>query len=234
MARRDRGPTEPPLLQTKGLSRTYGEAVALHPVDLALNAGRCLALMGANGSGKSTLLRLVTVREEPSAGEVRLAGREVVRDDRVVRAAVAVAMGDGAAYPDLTVREHLLLVAIAHGQGGEAEEIVDALLEEFALTEQAGVVPPVLSSGQRQALSLCAALARPRRLLVLDEPEQRLDPAARERLGARLAAEKAAGVGVLMATHAPDLAEEVADEVLRLDLGRVTARGRTAAVLAQQ
>ena len=101
-----------------------------------------------------------------------------------MRTEIAVVGDMVSAYPDLTVREHLQLVAVAHGAGRDGDELVDRALLECRLADHAGALPGSLSSGQRQALYLAAVLVRPRRLMVLDEPEQRLDPAARRWLAA--------------------------------------------------
>ncbi|RJK92834.1 ABC transporter ATP-binding protein [Vallicoccus soli] len=215
----------------RGASRSYGPRTALHPVDLRLGDGECVALMGDNGSGKSTLLRLATGRDAPTAGEVLLDGAPVDEDDPVVRARVAVVADAPAFWPDLTVREHLELVAAAHGVGEDAAAWVDWALEDRRVADHADARPAHLSSGQVQAVLLAAALVRPRDLLVLDEPEQRLDPGARERLGDRVRAEAAGGVGVLLATHHAELARAVADRVLVLADGRVVADGPPHAVL---
>ncbi|RKS80727.1 ABC-type multidrug transport system ATPase subunit [Motilibacter peucedani] len=209
------------LLELRGVSRTYGARQALHPIDLDLDAGGCVALVGENGSGKSTLLRIACGREVPTTGTVQLEGRAVVESDPHVRARVAVVADAPSFYPDLTVREHLRLVAVANGVGRDADEWIDWALEDRRLGDHADAYPSTLSSGQVQALLLAAALVRPRDVLVLDEPEQRLDPGARDRLAERLAAERADGVAVLLATHSRELAEAVADRTVRLQDGRV-------------
>lgn len=211
----------PPLLQLEGVSRTYGERVALHPVDLRLAAGGCVALVGSNGSGKSTLLKIACGRELPSTGRVLLDGQPLREGDPGVRSRVAVVADAPAFYPDLTVREHLRLVAVAHGVADDAEQWIDAALADRRLTDHADAYPGTLSSGQVQALLLAAAMVRPRDLLVLDEPEQRLDPEARRRLADRILAERSDDVAVLLATHAVELAAAVADRVVHLEDGRV-------------
>jgi ABC-2 type transport system ATP-binding protein len=211
----------PPLLVLENVSRTYGDRVALEALDLALDAGGCIALVGPNGSGKSTLLRIACGREVPTTGSVRLGDQPLREDDPMTRARIAVVADAPSFYPDLTVREHLRLLAVAHGVGADADGWIDWALENRRLTDYADAYPSALSSGQVQALLLATAMVRPRELLVLDEPEQRLDPEARARLVAWLDAERADGVAVLMATHALELADAVADRVLQLRDGRV-------------
>lgn len=218
------------LLRLRKVSRTYGERRALHPVDLELRGGECVALYGRNGSGKSTLLRIAAGRDAPTSGDALFAGRRVDEDDPEVRARVAVVGDAVSCYPDLTVREHLELVTVAHAVD-DADAWIDQVLADRRLSDHARALPGSLSSGQLQSLLLAAALVRPRELLILDEPEQRLDPAARARLAELLVAEKRDGTAVLLATHQAELARSVADRMIALDDGRVIADGEPAAVL---
>ncbi|MFF7020850.1 ABC transporter ATP-binding protein [Streptomyces klenkii] len=221
-----------PLLRLRGVSRTYGERKALHPLDLDLEPGTCTALFGHNGSGKSTLLRIACGRDEPTRGTAQFAGRKISEDDPEVRARVAVVGDTVATYPDLTVREHLELVTVAHAVE-DADAWIDEVLADRRLSGHAHALPGSLSSGQLQSLLLAAALVRPRDLLVLDEPEQRLDPDARVRLAELLKGEKRDGVAVLLATHQAELAEAVADRMIALEDGRVIAEGTPAKVLGK-
>ncbi|MFG3055389.1 ABC transporter ATP-binding protein [Kitasatospora sp. NPDC048239] len=222
-----------PLLQLTGATRSYGEREVLHPVSLSLAAGECVALLGHNGSGKSTLLRVAAGRDVPSKGTVFFDGIPMDENDPRVRARVAVVGDTVACYPDLTVREHLLLVAVAHGVA-DAPDWVSRVLADRMLTARADALPSALSSGQMQALLLACALVRPRDLLLLDEPEQRLDPDARRHLADLLRAELADGVGVLLVTHHTDLALDVADRVVVLEDGRILKQGATRKVLAAE
>jgi ABC-type multidrug transport system ATPase subunit len=218
------------LLQLDRVSRRYGVRTALHPTDLAIDAGECVALLGHNGSGKSTLLRIAAGRDAPTAGTARFEGRPMDENDASIRARVAVVGDTTAYYPDLTVREHLALVAVAHGVDDPLSWI-DHILELQHLTEHGDALPAALSSGQLQAMQLAAALVRPRDLLILDEPEQRLDPAARHRLAELLRGELADGVAVLFATHHPELAMAVSDRAVLLDEGQVLLSGDPQEVL---
>ncbi|KUJ67672.1 phosphonate metabolism protein PhnK [Streptomyces albus subsp. albus] len=220
------------LLRLRGVSRTYGEREALQALDLDLAAGGCTALFGHNGSGKSTLLRIAAGRDTPTQGTALFDGRPVSEDDPEIRARVAVVGDMAACYPDLTVREHLELVAMAHAVA-DADDWIDHVLADRRLADHADALPASLSSGQLQSLLLAAALVRPRELLILDEPEQRLDPDARRRLAELLLAERADGVAVLLATHQAELAEAVADRMVALEDGRVIADGTPAEVLAR-
>jgi ABC-type multidrug transport system ATPase subunit len=211
------GPSRtPPLLRVRGLSKKFGDVEVLSDVDLTVTSGKALALRGRNGAGKSTLLRCITGVDAPTEGTVELDGEPVDERSVAVRRDLAIVLDDMDFFPDLSVIEHLDLFARAHGVP-DAEALVDAVVEEVRLTPQAAQLPGTLSSGQKRRLSLASAFVRPRRLLVLDEPEARLDQAGLEWLTARLLQEKADGLGILLASHDPDLVEAVADRVLDLD-----------------
>nr|WP_179503690.1 ABC transporter ATP-binding protein [Nocardioides daedukensis] len=194
----------------------YGEYDVLRGLDFDVAAGSATVLVGRNGVGKSTVLRLVTGVEEPSAGTIELSGAPLDERSALVRAQLAVVMDDMDFFPDLSVVEHLDLIARAH-RVESPDEVVDDVLSDVGLVPQAGQLPGSLSSGQRRRLGLASAFVRPRRFLILDEPEQRLDAQGLEWLVGRLVAEKKAGLGILFASHSPVLVDAVADRVVNLD-----------------
>ncbi|MEU8210483.1 ABC transporter ATP-binding protein [Micromonospora sp. NPDC049044] len=202
-------------LSVRGLSRNFGDLVVLDDVSFTLPAGRIAVVLGPNGSGKTTLLRCVVGADRPDAGEVLVQGRRADETDPQVRALVAAALDDIDFFPDLSVVEHLELVAYAHG--GDAEP-VEEVLTELGLDAARDQLPVTLSSGQRRRLALASCFVRPRRVLILDEPEQRLDVRGRQWLAERLLRERDAGTAVLLASHDPELIDAVVDE--RIEIGR--------------
>lgn len=197
-------PAPAPVLEARALRVGYADVAVCAPVDLTVQPGELVVVIGANGSGKSTLLRTVLGLQPALGGAVRAFGRAVDERERDFRARVAGVLDDDAFFPALTVREHLVLVARGHGVVG-AGAAVDALLDRFGIAEQAASLPSALSSGQRRRFLLASGFVRPRELLVLDEPEQRLDPGMRERLAGLLVDDARSGVAVVLATHDPDL-----------------------------
>ncbi|MCW2821972.1 MAG: transporter ATP-binding protein [Marmoricola sp.] len=214
-------PEAPPLLRVRDLVRRFGEVDVVNGLDLDVAAGTAVALVGRNGAGKSTVLRCITGADKPTSGTIELDGEPMDERSPKVRSAVAVVMDDMDFFPDLSVVEHLDLFAKAH-RVPDAEAVVDEILTELGLSPHSGQLPGTLSSGQKRRLALASAFVRPRRLLVLDEPEQRLDTAGLEWLAERLRREKADGLGVLLASHAPTLVEAVADRVI--DVGTQETR----------
>ena len=201
------------LLSAVGLSVGYGGVPVCAPVTLSVTAGSAVALVGPNGAGKSTVLQTMVGLLAPLDGVVQHEGRPVDERDAAFRRAVSGVLDDDAFFPSLTGEEHLLLTARAHGVV-DAEAVAAAELESFGLTERAAALPSALSSGQRRRLALAGALVRPARLLVLDEPERRLDTAMRRALADRLAALVEGGVAVLFASHDPAFIGTLADRVL--------------------
>ncbi|MGC4812981.1 ABC transporter ATP-binding protein [Micromonospora sp. DT228] len=202
-------------LSVRGLSRNFGDLVVLDDVSFTLAAGRIAVVLGPNGSGKTTLLRCVVGADRPDAGEVLVQGRRADETDPQVRALVAAALDDIDFFPDLSVVEHLELVAYAHGSNAEP---VEEVLTELGLEPARDQLPVTLSSGQRRRLALASCFVRPRRVLILDEPEQRLDVRGRQWLAERLVREREAGTAVLLASHDPELIDAVVDE--RIEIGR--------------
>ena len=207
-------PTSAPLLLIEALQVGYGLPVC-PPVTVTVEPGSVIAVIGANGSGKSTLLRTVVGLLSPLQGRLEFLGEQIDDRSQVFRADAAVELGDDAFFPTLTVREHLLLTCYGHGVD-DPEAVTAAQLEDFGLTERAEAMPAALSSGQRRRLLLAAVFARPRRLIILDEPEQRLDATMRDELTQRLVEEREAGGGVLMATHDPRMVRGAATAVVAI------------------
>jgi ABC-type multidrug transport system ATPase subunit len=204
------------VVECEGVLRAYGPGHVIGPVSLVLAAGEGVALTGPNGSGKSTLLRIVHGAEHADEGTVRVLGGEPRGVDPEFRRRVLV-LDEVGYFPDLTVREHLLLVAVGHGLGRAAEDRVAEVLELCRLGGHRDLSPFRLSSGLRQLMGIAALLLPPEpALLVLDEPERHLDGAARNRLGELLAERKRSGTAVLFATHSEELVRAAADRVVEV------------------
>jgi len=190
----------------------------LAPVSAAAPAGSALIVRGRNGTGKSTLLRVLAGVRRPSTGVVRVAGEAVAERDRGFRRRVAAMIGLPPMAPDLTVLDHVTLVATTWlDDPRAAEELARAVVVELGLDGLAERFPHELSSGQTQLLGLALVLARPFEVLILDEPEQRLDPEHVESVVRVLRARRDAGATLVIATHSAVLADGLADRTLDLD-----------------
>ena len=170
---------------------------------------------GITASNDNGSTGTATVRNCYNEGTVTVGGVKVSETNPVIRRDVATVIDDLDFFPDLSVVEHLDLLARAHGLT-DPDALVDEVLEEVQLVPQAGQLPSTLSSGQRRRLALATAFVRPRRLLVLDEPEQRLDVEGVEWLGRRLKAELEGGLAIVLASHEPALLQAIGAKQLRL------------------
>lgn len=179
-----------------------GGHLVLAPTTFCVDPGTVLAITGANGSGKTTLLRVLAGLERPSAGRCQVAGRPVDERDPAFRRAVAALVGPPPTARDLTVLEHLELVARTWGSDAvTARRTADQLLAELGLTRLAQRFPHQLSSGQAQLCALALTLVRPADVLLLDEPEQRLDEDRLAAVSRLLDRRRREGTTLVVATH---------------------------------
>ena len=203
------------VLQVENLKKGYGPVTIVEGFSMKVHAGEAVALTGRNGAGKSTVLRCLVGADRPDDGTVTVKGVKVSETNPNIRRDVATVIDDLDFFPDLSVVEHLDLLARAHGLV-DPDALVDEVLEEVQLVPQAGQLPSTLSSGQRRRLALATAFVRPRSLLVLDEPEQRLDVEGVEWLGRRLKQEIDGGLAIVLASHEPSLLEAIGARQMRL------------------
>lgn len=206
------------LLRAQGVSVSYGDVHVLTDLDLTVEAGECLAVLGENGAGKTTLLRVLVGQLRPKSGEVTCLGHVVDERNQQVRQAIAALVGVPAFYPDLTVEEQLRLVCATWGMADdEAWTRVDEFLDATALSGLGTRFPNELSSGQTQLFHLAMTFIRPAEVFVLDEPEQRLDPSRKQRLINLIRQALDAGAGVVMTSHDPAVVDAVASQRISLD-----------------
>lgn len=206
-------------LVADAVTKRIGATTLLQPCDLQAEPGSILVLRGPNGSGKSTLLQLLSGRMVPTSGTVTLDGGPVDERDPDIRRAMSVLIGQPAVYRELTLTDHLILIDATWG-GERATSAARALdlLTTLQIDHLADRFPAELSSGQQQLFHLSLVLHRPGRLLLLDEPEQRLDTAKRTLVTDLLAARAEAGATLVMACHDPAMTEALADAVLDLEV----------------
>jgi ABC-type lipoprotein export system ATPase subunit len=213
-----------------------GDAAALAGTNLELARGEVLSVLGPSGAGKSTLLRVVAGIQPPSAGVVRVLGRDISRMSAGFRSRLRhELMGflgqntETALSPDLRVRDAVMLPLVLRGvPRRERRTRVGELLEATALAERADALPGELSGGERQRFALCAALAHRPALLLADEPTGELDEASADGTRALIIElARTNGTSVILVTHDPATAE-VADRTLRIRDGRIVGDRRGA------
>lgn len=209
----------------RGLTRRFGDVVAVDHVDLRVPRSRIFGFLGPNGSGKTTTIRMLCGLLTPSAGEVDVLGLAVPRDAAQLRHKIGYMTQRFSLYEDLSVRENLEFVGDIYGlPGPQRRQRVDALLETYRLADRAGQFAGTLSGGQRQRLALAAAMVHEPELLFLDEPTSAVDPQSRRDFWESLFALVSAGTTILVSTHYMDEAERC-HELVILDRGALVAHG---------
>jgi ABC-2 type transport system ATP-binding protein len=211
------------VLELSGLTRRFGDLLALDGVSFSVAPGQMFGFVGPNGAGKTTTMRIVLGVLEPDAGTVHWHGRAV---DAATRARFGYMPEERGLYPKMRVRDQLGYFARLHGLAGPiAASATDALIERLGLQERAGDRVETLSLGNQQRVQLAVALVHEPELLVLDEPFSGLDPVGVDVLSGVLGERAAAGVPVVFSSHQLELVERLCEAVAIVNHGRVVATG---------
>jgi ABC-2 type transport system ATP-binding protein len=207
------------LIEVQGLTKRYGDALAVEDLSFEVRPGEIVGLVGPNGAGKTTTLRSIAGILRPTSGRILVDGRDVVREAVEAKRALAYVPDTPHPFDLLTVREHLHFTALAWRVEG-AQARFDDLLREAELYEKRDDLASTLSRGMQQKLALaCAFLHRPRALL-LDEPLTGLDPRAIRDAREAIAARAREGAAVLLSSHLLELVERLCDRILVVHRGR--------------
>ncbi len=211
-------PTLAPL-EARGISQRFGRKRVLRRVDLKVESGELVGLVGANGSGKTTLFSIMTGLLPPDGGESTYAGTSIDRLSLELRARLAYVAHRPQVYLGLTARENLELFAQLRATVGATTIAADEALSRFGLADAADRLVGTFSRGMAQRLALARALASSPDILILDEPFTALDRQGREFLAEILRAERERGAALFVASHDHDMLVRVADRILHLENG---------------
>ncbi len=218
----------------EGLVKRFGETTALNGVNLAVRTGTVLGMLGPNGAGKTTTVRVLATLLRPDAGHATVGGYDVVRDAHQVRQLIGLTGQYASVDEQLTGLENLLLIGRLLGlPRRQAKQRARELLEQFDLTDAGGRAAKTYSGGMRRRLDLAASLVGRPPLLYLDEPTTGLDPRARTELWELIRTLVAQGTTVLLTTQYLEEADQLADEIVVIDRGRMIASGTPAELKAK-
>ncbi|MET1133616.1 MAG: amino acid ABC transporter ATP-binding protein [Aeromicrobium sp.] len=238
------------MLRVEGVRKSFGDHVVLDGIDLTVDRGEVVCLIGASGSGKSTLLRCIDLLELTDDGDIFLGDLELTDpaiDENAARARIAFVFQAFNLFPHLSVLQNLVLGPrrVKGVTKSEATRRAHELLARVGLDAKAGAYPDSLSGGQQQRVALARAMAMDPELLLLDEVTSALDPLLVAEVLDVVRELKAEGRTIVMATHEMDFARECADRIVFLAEGRIVEAGppeqlftaprdpRTAAFLAR-
>jgi ABC-2 type transport system ATP-binding protein len=211
------------VLELDGLTRRYGDRVALDGLSFSVAPGQLFGFVGPNGAGKTTAMRIMLGVLAPDAGTVRWRGAPVDADTRRRFGYMPEERG---LYPKMRVRPQIVYLARLHGMAeADAGASADRWIERLGLSERAGDRVEKLSLGNQQRVQLGAALVHEPEVLVLDEPFSGLDPGGVDVMSGVLAEEAARGVPVVFSSHQLELVERICDAVAIIKDGRLVAHG---------
>ena len=223
-----------PEIEARNLVKRFGALCAVDGVSFRVEAGETYGLLGPNGAGKTTTMRMLAGLSPITSGTLRLAGLDVARNPRGVRALLGVVTQSDGLDDELTVRQNLEVFGFLVGLSRrEAARRAAEVLEFFDLLGRADDEVDELSGGMRRRLAVARALVTRPRVIVLDEPSTGLDPESRVRVWEELATLKQSGVTLLMSTHYMDEAELLCDRIAILYAGRVLDEGTPAELVSR-
>jgi lipooligosaccharide transport system ATP-binding protein len=215
-----------PLIHARGLTKRFGDFTAVDGIDLDVERGEAFGFLGPNGAGKSSTMRMIGCVSPPTAGTLRVLGRDPASEGADIRGRLGVVPQEDSLDQELTVRDNLLIYGRYFDLPRKLiRERADELLEFVQLTERAGSRVEPLSGGLKRRLTIARSLINEPELLLLDEPTTGLDPQARHALWDRLYRLKQQGVSLVLTTHYMDEAEQLCDRLVVMDGGRIVAEG---------
>lgn len=222
------------MIELKDVRKSFGKNEVLKGINLHVDKGEVVVIIGPSGSGKSTVLRTMNYLEEPTSGQVIVDGMDLSDKNKLnaVRTEVGMVFQNFNLFPHMTVLDNLTLapVNVRKMDKKEAQDIAMKLLERVGLADKAQMYPDSLSGGQKQRVAIARALAMKPKVMLFDEPTSALDPEmVREVLDVMksLADE---GMTMVIVTHEMGFAKEVADRVLFVDGGQILEDGTPAQV----
>lgn len=223
-------PTSRPMVTMAKVDKHFGQLHVLKEIDLTVDTGEVVVIIGASGSGKSTLIRCLNGLEEFQSGHIEVDGNELLPNGKSrsglqrIRTEVGMVFQQFNLFPHLSVRENITLAPkkVRRYSRAEATETAQRLLQRVGIADQADKYPAQLSGGQQQRVALARALAMEPRLMLFDEPTSALDP---EMIGEVLDAMRELvqeGITMIIVTHEMGFAREVADRVIFIHQGEIT------------
>jgi len=215
------------VIRARGLTKRFGELLAVDHIDLDIELGECFGLLGPNGAGKTSTIRMIHAVSPVSAGSLYVLGIRVDESPAAVKRQVGVVPQEENLDPDLSPIENLLAFARYYDiPRAEARQQAISLLDFMALTARAESPLNELSGGMKRRLLIARALLHCPRLLILDEPTAGLDPQARHLVWQRLRHLKAQGVTQVLTTHHMDEAAQLCDRVALMHAGHILCQGK--------
>lgn len=221
------------MLEALDLTKDYKKFRAVEALSFRIEPGEIVGLLGPNGAGKTTVLRCIAGILQPTYGQVRINGHDIVAEPSRAKQGLAFVPEVPSLYELLTVREHLKFIAMCFDALPVYQQEADELLRRYVLADKQNDLVATLSKGMRQKLSIACAMIHRANLMLFDEPLIGIDPAGVAEVKTELYRAKSAGCCILVSTHLLDTAEKLCDRVIILNRGRKIAEGTLAELRTQ-
>jgi lipooligosaccharide transport system ATP-binding protein len=216
----------PAVIEASGLTKRYGNLVAVDGIDFAIHPGECYGFLGPNGAGKTTTVKMIHCFAPVTSGNLKVFGMEVGRHPREIKARIGVCQQEDNLDPDFSVHKNLLVFARYFGiPAQEAAPRVKDLLDFMGLWERRNDGIRELSGGLKRRLVIARALVNDPELLILDEPTTGLDPQSRHQVWDRVRTLRKQGKTILLTTHYMDEAQTLCDRLVIMDHGKILVEG---------
>lgn len=212
-------------IQTENLTKNYKDKIAVDNINLTIEEGEIVALLGVNGAGKTTAIKMLSCLTKPTRGTATLMGHSVINEPIKVKEIINVSPQETAVAPNLSVRENLEFICGIYGHNKEiSKKRTDKIIEDFSLTEIENTKSKILSGGWQRRLSIAMALISEPKILFLDEPTLGLDVLARRELWGIIEKLKSK-ITIVLTTHYLEEAQALSDRIVIMTNGKIVAMG---------
>ncbi|WP_339323161.1 ABC transporter ATP-binding protein [Paenibacillus sp. FSL W8-0194] len=214
------------ILDIRGLTKKFGEFVAVDNMSLTIREGEIFGFLGANGAGKSTTINMISSLLRPTSGEIRILEKDIVKQSRFAKMNLGIVPQDLAIYEDMTAYENVSFFAGLYGlRGDKLKESAEEALEFVGLSDKAKSFPKNFSGGMKRRLNIACAIAHKPKLIIMDEPTVGIDPQSRNYILTSVRKLNESGCTIIYTSHYMEEVEEICSRIAIVDHGKIIAEG---------
>lgn len=214
------------ILDIRGLTKKFGEFVAVDNMSLTIREGEIFGFLGANGAGKSTTINMISSLLRPTSGEIRILEKDIVKQSRFAKMNLGIVPQDLAIYEDMTAYENVSFFAGLYGlRGDKLKERAEEALEFVGLSDKAKSFPKNFSGGMKRRLNIACAIAHKPKLIIMDEPTVGIDPQSRNYILTSVRKLNESGCTIIYTSHYMEEVEEICSRIAIVDHGKIIAEG---------